>query len=656
MKKIFFSIILVLTIVNSASSQSKNYFVSPIGNDNNSGFSVKDAWKTIEKVNQNIFQPGDVILFESGGVWNGQFHPQGSGVAGKPIIINSYGDKAKPVINLGKAEGPAIQLVNQSWWEIRNIEVTSGAQPILGIGRQGIVALAKGEGQHVQHIVISDCYIHDIWGQLGGNTEYTGYNSSAIYVGKINGRNQKYRDCLVNDVLIENNRIERIDKCGIIVSSGVNDVIVRKNSIDNLGGDGIFVSGSYKGLIEYNVVKRTCMRSGDPDLVGGKDFWPHTAAIWIARCNETVMQFNEVYDTGRQPGNGDGEAYDFDFDCKHCILQYNYSRNNHGFLLFMYRTFENVARYNISENDQSHLIQMQSDISERNLIHNNVFYVDYGTADIDFFCGNAGDKEKGNIGANFRNNIFYAAGQGRFRTVYTQGDVLSRQFNDSVKLPHPTPGTLFYHNCYFGSWKNGLPDDPEKLMVDPLFVAPGTGGIGLSTLNGYKLQAKSLCLNSGVQIAFNSKLDFYGQPVNDGATDFGVFEQIGSGAFNDTVVENKLDRIELAKSRLAWAKKTFPQTISWPDNSNKVVISLIEPLEKTITGTLSWNAQDLNIRPEKINLNKPEKNDFTFTVKNGKNLITPSFLHIILEDEEFREEWDIPVSSVQKNLNKTIHN
>lgn len=645
MKKILFTIMFVLTIIISANSQSKNYFVSPLGDDNNSGLSVKAAWKTIERVNQNIFQPGDAILFKSGNTWNGQLHPQGSGVVGKPIIITSYGEETKPVINLGEAEGPAIQLVNQSWWEIRNIEVTSGAKPVLGIGRQGIVALVKGEGQHVQHIVISDCYIHDIWGQLGGNTQYSGYNSCAILVKIERGNPQT---CSLNDVLIENNRIERFDKCGIIVSGGLNDIIVRKNVMDNLGGDGIFVSGCYKGLIEHNVAKRTCMRSGDLNLPGGKTWWPHTAAIWIARCNETVMQFNEVYDTGRQPGNGDGEAYDFDFDCKNCVLQYNYSKNNHGFLLIMYQTFGNVARYNISENDQSHLMQLQCDISEGNRIYNNVFYVDYGTIDIDYFCGDDGSKEKSKIGASLRNNIFYATGQGRFRSVYTQGNVLTRQYDDSVKLPLPLSGTLFYHNCYFGPWLKGLPDDPEKLVADPMFVAPGTGGIGLSTLSGYKLKAGSPCINTGVLMAMNSKLDFYGNPINDGAIDYGAYEQIGSGVFNDTLIEKELNRVESAKSRLAWAKRTFPQKIDLSLDNSKVTVSVTEPLEKSITGTLTWNVQNSNIRPATINLNKPEKNTFTFIVKPGSNLILPSSLHVQLADEEFREEWDIPVSPAQK--------
>ena len=205
--------------------QSKIYFVSPSGNDNNSGLSIKDAWKTLDKVNQVTFQPGDEILFQTGATWYGQLKPQGSGAEGKPIILSSYGDKSKPVINIGKAEGAGIRITNQSWWEIINMEITSGAAPEVGIGRQGIVAIIKGEGHNIKHIVVRNCFIHDIWGQLGGKTEYTGRNSCAILVRVWKGS----KDCTLNDVLIENNRVERFDKVGITVDGGKNNIIVRNN-------------------------------------------------------------------------------------------------------------------------------------------------------------------------------------------------------------------------------------------------------------------------------------------------------------------------------------------------------------------------------------------------------------------------------------------
>ena len=495
----------------------RTYYISPKGNDNNTGLSIHDAWKTIEKVNQVHFQPGDTILFESGGIWYGNLSPLGSGEQGKPITISSFGSGPMPTINIGKAAGTGIKLVDQSWWEIRGIEITSGAPPQLGVKREAISIMAK-EGE-VRGITIKDCYIHDIWGQLGGPAQ-----SFMIYVGPANRRDRSAIN-RVNNILVENNKIERCDKAGIVVI-GRNNIIVRRNYLENLGGDGIIVGGAYRGLIEYNVVDRTCLRIGDPDVTGSEKWWPHSAAVWIIWCEETIMQFNEVYNTGRQPRNGDGFAYDFDLGCRRCILQYNFSADNHGFLLIMNDTYGNIARYNISQNDQTHLIQMHGNVEDENLVHNNVFYVDHSTVDIDLYMGmeEMKDEDKAKLGAIFKNNIFYATGQGRFRIVYTYGEAWDRKFI-TKRLPSNLGGPIFRRNLYFGPWLNGLPDDPKRLVADPMFVAPGTGGRGLSTLDGYKLKPGSPCVDAGVSIEMDNRRDFYGNPINDGAIDIGVYEQ-----------------------------------------------------------------------------------------------------------------------------------
>jgi len=525
---------LVLAFIVAAQlalAQSRTYYISANGNDANSGRSPRAAWLTLDRVNRAAFHPGDAILFRSGDMWWGQLHPQGSGADGKPIRIDRYGKGPLPVINFGEAMGAGLKLSNQEWWQICNLEITSGAPPEPGQGRAGIAVLAEGPGSHTGHIVIGNCYFHDIWGQLGGTGTFTGYSSAGIYVGPLMGRgrtNAPSADC----ILVESNRIERVDRCGIIVVRAHTNIVVRGNVMEDLGGDGIMMSGCVRGLMEHNIARRTCMSTGDTNVVmAAGRYNPHSAAMWIQNCTDTVMQYNEVYDTGRQRGNGDGEAYDFDFYCTNCVAQFNYSRNNHGLLLIMDKAVRNIARYNISENDQSHLIEMHGTVAEGNLINNNVFYVDYGMADITFYMGmtNIDDTARSLMGANFRNNIFYATGQGRFRTVFTHGSALERQYLEAVKLPTPEPGTLFEHNWYFGPWLNGLPDDPEKMEGDPMFVAPGSGGVGLATLAGYRLRDNSPCIRTGMTVENNGQRDFYGNSLNPGAVSCGVFEKPEAG-------------------------------------------------------------------------------------------------------------------------------
>ena len=61
-------------------------------------------------------------------------------------------------------------------------------------------------------------------------------------------------------------------------------------------------------------------------------------------------------------------------------------------------------------------------------------------------------------------------------------------------------------------------------MADPLFVGSGTGGTGLSTLNGYQLQPGSPCINAGKGAGTESERDFFGNPMDDGDVDIGAFE------------------------------------------------------------------------------------------------------------------------------------
>ena len=55
----------LLFLAAGLQAQQKTYYVSPSGNDSASGLSVKDAWKTIDKINTVTFQPGDKIRYRT---------------------------------------------------------------------------------------------------------------------------------------------------------------------------------------------------------------------------------------------------------------------------------------------------------------------------------------------------------------------------------------------------------------------------------------------------------------------------------------------------------------------------------------------------------------------------------------------------------------
>ncbi len=354
--------------------------------------------------------------------------------------------------------------------------------------------LGSGAGRVFRHMVVGDCHIHDMWGLLGGRDQgIDSYTSTAILVASPRGEQVATFD----EVLIERNLIERVDRSAVIVwtptkAASATRVVVRHNRMNNLGGDAILILGSSGALVEYNVVNHAGLRCGDPNVVlpgGAEGYNACAASIWMHTCDHSIVQFNEVYDTNVQGSNQDGQAFDFDFDCGHCVLQYNYSRHNRGgWLLIMPSAEHNIARFNISENDQARLMCGGSSLEAGNHLYNNVFYVNYNTVEV--FTN-----------AIYTNNIFYATGQGRF------------------KISKRKPG-LLSHNVYFGPWLK-LPEDAHAILVDPRFVAAGTGGIGLASLAGYRLRADSPCRNSGMPIADSGGRDFWGNPLAEGEKHIG---------------------------------------------------------------------------------------------------------------------------------------
>ncbi len=91
--------LIFLLILFFPSNERIFYVDNQTGNDQNSGLSQTAAWKSIRKVNDFNFKPGDKILFNKNNYWNEMLVPSISGTKDKPIIYSSYGNGKKPVIS-----------------------------------------------------------------------------------------------------------------------------------------------------------------------------------------------------------------------------------------------------------------------------------------------------------------------------------------------------------------------------------------------------------------------------------------------------------------------------------------------------------------------------------------------------------------------------
>jgi hypothetical protein len=93
------------------------YYVSFLkGDDNNNGTTQATPWKTLSKVTNSKFLPGDSILFKRGEVWRGQLKPNSGDDSGY-VTYSSYGElKASKPLFLGSV----------SWNGPENWENTGG--------------------------------------------------------------------------------------------------------------------------------------------------------------------------------------------------------------------------------------------------------------------------------------------------------------------------------------------------------------------------------------------------------------------------------------------------------------------------------------------------------------------------------------------------
>lgn len=472
-------------------ASGNNYYVdAEKGSDLNDGLSAEKAWKSIDKVNSFVFQPGDSLLFKSGCQWKGQLRPKGSGTDGRPICISSYGKGELPRISQGEQSGIVVLLQDQEQWEIQNLEIDGGsAKPDEVVG--GIHVQAVKSDKVLNHIVIRNCVVKNNLGSVKF------YESCAIWVGIPFWNDSIGFKTSFNDVLIENNKVYCSDRNGILVwttaGSGPNNqfmqglipsknVVIRGNQLEDIGGDAILVLGSVGALVEKNVVRRCCLKTGNP--IYGTDYNPSSAAIWLHHCENSIMQYNSVYDCDKQEKNNDGMAFDFDFNCNNNILQYNYSCNNEGgFLLIMNTATNNKVRYNISENDRGHVLFCVGNKSEMNTIYNNTFYLNSGSS---YIVPNAW----------FINNIFMA------------------DKDASMSVQNPELG-VFENNCYAGNW-NVMPTDRYAVKANPLFVKPGMGSGSEESLKGYTLDTGSLCIGAGQVVEDNGGIDILGNNVRQG--------------------------------------------------------------------------------------------------------------------------------------------
>jgi len=533
-------------IHTAAAVSGDSYYVdSDGGNDNNDGKSEAHPWQTLEKLNTTVFGPGDAIFLKSGSSFAGQLKPIASGAPGQPIILTSYGGSQKPLIAGGGVQPATIYLYNLEHWEISNIEITNYNE-VVNV-RSGVL-VENDEGLR-SHIYLRNLEIHNVNGEnVNSNWGYDRTNGGIVFYMKGYGK-----PAYMDDVLIEGNYIHNADRSGIYFYSswcnrnaitegfgkwtGSTNVVVRNNVLNDIGGDGIVLVATDGGLVEHNVATYTNARSGKNNI-----------AIWCGNSDNCVIQFNEAAYT--QVMEGDGEGFDIDFGGENNILQYNYSHDNEGgfVLVTSWHAIFNknaIVRYNISQNDRQKVFRIVGTRTTGAQIYNNTVYIG-PHLNTKITETDGGEGEVGE--ALFANNLIINHGTGTYLR---------------------TPGAKFSNNCFYATkTRNGEPDDPFKITDNPLVVNEGSGGTGIDSVDGYKLQADSPCIDAGKTIEDNGGKDYFGNAVpQSGKPDIGAHEYVGlndgtqqdTDADKDTGLDMNTDADLGAVSRIDGANVTVQE-------------------------------------------------------------------------------------------------
>lgn len=528
------------------------YIDSTNGSDNNNGTSEGSAWRNVSKINTATILPGDQILLKSGSSWNNQrIEIKFSGDAENQIIIGKYGEGTRPVIN-GGGGNYTIKMENRQYITIQDIEITNYnlTNPLdyktAYYRRSGIWIVAHHDGPK-NNIQLKNLDIHNVTGMSIGNgnwikdtdgNEGNKDSNAAILVNTWEWNTvTPDKHAYYNNLLIEGNYIHDIQTLGININGYQKDIaffhknlIVRNNTMQRIGTDGIELAYAINPLIDHNI----CLDAGST----ATDFqW--IAGMWAWGTQGATFQYNEVGRTRYVlSAQADSAAFDTDIATKgDHIYQYNYTHENAGgFFMNMGQLKEgrNILRYNISQNDEHHGNTGNTlALNDENFFYNNVFYNDTGD----------GITMTNSSRTTFVNNIFYTS---KGNTPYP---VLPR----------------FYCNNFYGATppSQGI----NNIVADPKFVNGGTGGDGLDTVAGYKLQADSPLIGAGKVIVNNGGKDFFGNPLYKGSPDIGAFEDQTSEV-SDTVPPVK------ASGLVSTNKSDTTVTLAWSAMENNMPLDV----------------------------------------------------------------------------------
>jgi P2-related tail formation protein len=520
-----------IIILICSTAVATNYYISPVGNDNNNGTSPTTPWKTIAKINSRTFSAGDVIMFQRGGVWRETLSPLSSGSASGQISFSAYGTGAKPVINGADIyRGNWATTAKPNIWTI-NSPLANDITPTMMI--DGVICSRVNS---INSVVNNTFYIDKnatpnkiyIYSDTDPNSRITEISTReyGIYVSRksfISIANLNVINCLYAGI--------RLDGHGIFDGNPGTYF----NGYCTIAGVSASNSVNY-GIVTGNGYSHTTIKNSTA-YSNGNGFYAD------GNGDYTLFQYDTSYNNYRQfdpftDGNGFG-VYKSSFNTiENCVAYDNKSGN--GIEIDLNGTDSAIViRYNVAHGNGS-LVEGYgiktgnlAGLSTSNLVYYNLSYLN-GNDPADKM-GRELSHHYGNI--SFYNNTAYTTGTssaygitiaGTGRVIFKNNIVFAyggtnrgckRRLNTPVldadnNLYYSTASTPFFNDptAYsFSGWQ-GLGYDANSVNANPLFTTNGSN---------FTLRAGSRAINKGTDAGLTK--DILGNPIV-GLPDIGAYE------------------------------------------------------------------------------------------------------------------------------------
>lgn len=434
-----------------------------------------------------------------------------SGTSGAPIVISAYGKGPRPIID-GGYQLAAIELLDQSYWEIRHLEIVGG-------NRYGAFIGGNKPHIHLAHIDLADLDVH------GAHFTSQRRTDSGEIVLSPRGLGEVLDDVRIDGVVAHDTHASE----GILVNAGGafqgsrqtlgSGILVQRSVAHNVYGDGIVVTEARHAIMQENVVYNTGLcpacRGSTPN------------GLWEWYCHDCVVQDNESY-ANHSWTPQDGGDFDIDYYNRHNIVQYNYGHDSDGYCIAFFgaggsTTTDSVFRYNICLNNGR---------KAANALQGDVFVSTWNGGAID--------------GMEIYNNTFYWNPVANAPVLRTREAVLKgtlpRFFKNNIVVSTSslfvaaTSGVQLDHNLYwttapmaawrydgatyrsFDAYRDSTRQDKNSSYVDPRlrdpeYHQPGRPSAAFTLLPGSPARDAGVNVCVGLDKCSMGTRDFWGHPL-----------------------------------------------------------------------------------------------------------------------------------------------